>query len=42
MEWSVARMLGANHKTLQTWEAAHKLDEEGAARLTLIFLLYLY
>ncbi|TKS65406.1 hypothetical protein D9C73_027939 [Collichthys lucidus] len=24
MEWSVARMHGASHKTLQGWEAAHK------------------
>ncbi|KAE8277582.1 hypothetical protein D5F01_LYC24437 [Larimichthys crocea] len=28
MEWSVARMHGANHKTLQGWEAAHKLVKE--------------
>ncbi|TKS64932.1 LINE-1 retrotransposable element ORF1 protein [Collichthys lucidus] len=29
MEWSVARMHGASHKTLQGWEAAHKINQKG-------------
>ena len=28
MEWSVARMHGASHETLQAWETAYKLVKE--------------
>lgn len=32
IEWSVAQVHGASHKTLQGWEAAHKLVQEKAQR----------